>query len=30
MDLSTYILGENPVKLIKMAVQNKPAILALA
>ena len=30
MDLTTYILGENPVKCVKMNVQGKPAILALA
>lgn len=30
MDLTTYILGQNPVKLVKMSVQGKPAILALA
>ena len=30
MDLTTYILGQNPVKCIKMTVQGKPAILALA
>lgn len=29
VDLTTYILGESPVKCVKMTVQNRPAILAL-
>lgn len=29
MDLTTYILGERPVKCVRMNVHNKPAILAL-
>jgi hypothetical protein len=30
IDLTTYILGESPVKLVKMTVLGKPAILALS
>lgn len=30
MDLTTYILGESPVKCIRIDIQGKPAIMALS